>query len=122
MLNTDIRKILDPQRLNQAIAHNLNTTMFKNITDDEWDVILEHRGTVIATVLQKIQDEIYNYFAVDLLQKLHLATKANKKVEAEIYGGVLEGVYNASYRVLCEEGRKRQGNRERKNIRDQKKL
>lgn len=117
MLNQDIRKILNPQQLNQAIAHNLNTTMFKNITDDEWDVILEHKGTMIAIILQKIQDEIYNYFAVDLLQKLHLSTKANKKVDAEIYGGLLEGIYNASYRTLYEEGRKRQENRQKENIR-----
>lgn len=122
MLNQDIRKILDPQRLNEAIAHNLNTTMFKNITDDEWNVILEHKGTMVAIILQKIQDEIYSYFALDLLQKLHLSSKANKDVDASIYGGLLEGVYNASYRTICEEARKRQENRERKNLRDQKKL
>lgn len=117
MLNSDIRKILDPKKLNEAIAHNLNTTMFKNITDDEWDILIEHKGTVIGSVLQKIQDEIYNYFAVDLLQKLHLATKANKKVDAEIYGGLLEGIYNASFRTLCEEGGRRQENKKRKDNR-----
>lgn len=122
MLTQDIRKILDPAKLNEAIAHKLNSTMFRNITDEEWDLILEHRGTAIAIVLQKIQDEIYNYFAVDLLQKLHLSTKANKKVDAEIYGGLLEGIYNASYRTICEEGSKRKKDRERKDFRGQKEL
>lgn len=122
MLNQDIRKMLDPQRLNEAIAHNLNTTMFKNITDDEWNIIIEHEKTAIGLVLQKIQDEIYNYFALDLLQRLHFSTKTNKDVDATIYGGLLEGIYNASYRTLCQEGHKRKEDRERKNPGNQKKL
>lgn len=105
----------DIEKYNKQVAKNLSNDKFKNITDDEWNILIEHKGTAIWEVLQKIQDEIYSHYVVQLLSKLQEATQHTIKVDASIYGGLLEGIYESNIRTLFQEGRKRKENRERKN-------
>lgn len=88
--------------------------MFKNITDEDWATITENENNPLFHAIEKIQNEIYNYYVTKLLNDLKLATKANKNVDASIYGGVLSGIEDASLRAICQEGHKRQENRTNK--------
>jgi hypothetical protein len=107
---------------NEDIAKIVSNVMYKNVTDEEWQIILEAKGTMFANILQKIQDEQYNYYVSKLITELQAATKCNREVDASIYGGLLEGIYESSYRTIYEEGCKRQKIRQEKDSRDQKKL
>lgn len=107
---------------NEEIAKIVSNVMYKNITDGEWKIILEMKGSMFANILQKIQDEQYNYYVGKLISELQAATQHNRQVDASIYGGILEGLYESNYRTLYQEGLKRQRNRQEKDSRNQKKL
>lgn len=99
---------------NQDIAKIVSTVMFKNITDEDWRMLLEFEKSPFGIILQGIQDEIYNYYVGKLVSELQASTQMNRQVDASIYGGILEGINESSLRTLCEEGRRRRKNKEGK--------
>jgi len=107
---------------NDLTAKMIGGTMFKNITDEEWDTLVEMSHGPLGIVLQRIQDEIFSYYTEKLLNETRMAACANKNVDASIYGGLLEGIYESSLRTLCEEGRRRQQNRKKETGRNKAKL
>lgn len=111
-------KFIDFDRLNKQIAQNVTNLMYENITDEEWATLAENRNSPFYLLIEKIQDEIYNYYVSKLIGELQAATKVNKQVDASIYGGILEGIYESNIRTLCEEGCKRQENRTKENLRN----
>jgi len=107
---------------NDLTAKMIGNTMFKNVTDEEWDALVELTDSPLGIILQKIQYEIFSYYTEKMLNELRAATCANKSVDASIYGGLLEGIYESSLRTLSAEGRRRQQNREKESKRNNTKL
>ena len=60
-----------------------------------------------APILNKIQNEIYNYYAKELTNRLRSATRSNIKVNADMYGGLLEGLHIGSFKNITAEAKKR---------------
>lgn len=103
---------------NMDIAKIISNVMFKNTTDEDWQMLLEFEKSPFGLTLQMIQDEIYNYYVTKLIGELQASTQVNRQVDASIYGGILEGIHESSLRTLCEEGRRRRKNRERQESRN----
>lgn len=96
---------------NQQIAKMLNNDMFKDITEYEWDTLLEAKNGPILAIITKIQDCIYNHHVSELVGKLHISAYQNKDVDAGIYGGLLQGCYESHIENILNEGAKRQAKR-----------
>ena len=92
---------------NQEIAKIVSNVMFKNVEKEDWQLLLEFEKSPFGLILQIIQDEIYDYYVSKLIGELQASTQANRQVDASIYGGLLEGIREASLDNLCNEARKR---------------
>ncbi|MFX0022187.1 MAG: hypothetical protein ACFE9S_07660 [Candidatus Hermodarchaeota archaeon] len=92
---------------NAEIAKIVSNVMFKDVTDEDWQILLEFEKSPFGQTLQMIQDEIYNYYVGKLIGELQASTQVNRQVDASIYGGQLEGIRESSLRALCDEARKR---------------
>jgi hypothetical protein len=99
---------------NKQVAKIMSNDMFKSITDSEWATVLEAENDPVLGIVQKIQDCIYNYYVTKLISQLHEVVQANKNVDASIYGGILEGLYESNIKTIIQESCKRQKDRQEK--------
>ena len=97
---------------NKQVAKIMSNDMFKSITDSEWATVLEAENDPVLGIVQKIQDCIYNYYVTKLISQLHEVVQANKNVDASIYGGILEGLYESNIKTIIQESYKRQKDRQ----------
>jgi len=97
------------------IAAQKSPDVFDDIDISEWHTIRDLAESKTGKILDKMQDRIYNWYVRKLVGELRLAARANKNVDAIMYGGLLEGIASVSIKRLHSEAGNRIENWERKN-------
>uniref|UniRef100_A0A6M3IID3 Uncharacterized protein n=1 Tax=viral metagenome TaxID=1070528 RepID=A0A6M3IID3_9ZZZZ len=103
------------EKLSKQAEKLKGPNVYEGIEIAEWQIIADLADSYLGETLSRIQEKVYNWYVRKLVGELRLAARANKDVNAGIYGGILEGIANASIERLSFEAGNQLENWERDN-------